>query len=111
MFVIDDKNGNAHVGPLASIFFGKITCPRQYDLEFGKLPGLCFHVDLATMLFHDDVVRHREAKSSPFTGRLGREEWVEHLFLNFCRDTRAVVTNANLHCGSEVLRGSPQGWL
>ena len=56
--VVYHKNQDGHVGPLASILFGKIICPRQYDPEFGKLPGLCFHVNPATMLFHDDVVAH-----------------------------------------------------
>ena len=63
------------------------------------------------MLFHDDVVRHRETKAGSFTGWLGREERVEHLFLHFDRDTGAVVANANFDGGSEVLGGGPEGRL
>ena len=63
------------------------------------------------VLFHDDVVRHRETKSSPFTGWFGREEWVEHLFLHLERDAGTVVANTNFDGGSEVLRGGPEGWL
>ena len=63
------------------------------------------------MLLHDDVVRHRETKAGSFTGWLGREERVEHLFLHLGRDAGAVVANANFDGGSEVLRGGPEGWL
>jgi hypothetical protein len=40
--------------------------PRQRDNEFGKStrPGL--DVDLAAMLFHHNVMAHRQAKSSAF---------------------------------------------
>ena len=34
------------------------------------------------MLLHDDVVADGEAKASAFSGRLGREEWVEYLFFH-----------------------------
>ena len=76
-----------------------------------KIPGFGLDINFAAVLLHDDVVRHRETKAGSFTGWLGREERVEHLFLHFGRDAGAVVANANFDGGSEVLRGGPQGWL
>jgi hypothetical protein len=47
------------------------------------------------VLLYDDVVAHRQAKPGAFARGLGREERVEHLFLHFSRDARAVVADAD----------------
>jgi len=45
-----------------------VNCPGPSD------------VNSTTVLFHDNVVRHRETKAGSFTGWLGREKRVEYLF-------------------------------
>ena len=57
------------------------------------------------MLFHDDVVAHRETKPSAFACRLGRKERIEHLFLYFGRNAGAVIANADLHGIAEIPGG------
>ena len=66
-----------------------------------------FYVDIdgATVLFHDDVVTHREAKPGAFACRLGRKERIEHLFLYFGRDAGAVIANPDLHGIAEIPGG------
>ncbi len=54
------------------------------------------------MLFHDDVVTYRETKPCSFSGRLGRKERVEHLFLHLGRDTGPIIANSDLHGITEV---------
>jgi len=63
------------------------------------------------VLFHDDVVRHRQTEAGPFTGWLGGEERVEYLFLHLRGDAATVVANANFDGGSEVLGSGPEGWF
>ena len=58
-------------------------------------PGSVFDLDRAAMLFHDDVVAHRQSKSGAFAGRLGGEEGIEHLLLHLWRDAGAVVADAD----------------
>src|SRR3954466_10010093 len=41
---------------------------RQYDRELGKLSGHGIDVDRATVLFHDDVMRHRQPEPGAFAG-------------------------------------------
>src|SRR5712664_578174 len=65
----------------------------------------------ATVLFHDDVVAHRKAKSGPFTGRLCRKERIEHLLLHLGRDTGTVVPNADLYGVSESPGRRSEDWL
>jgi len=52
--------------------------PRQYDLELGEKSGLRLDIDAAAVLFHDDVVAHRQAKPGTFAREFGREELVEY---------------------------------
>src|SRR5262249_50744010 len=54
------------------------------------------------MLLDNDVMTDREAQSSPFSGRLGREERIENSFLHMGRNTAAVVANSDLHLVSKV---------
>src|SRR6478735_9761395 len=86
-------------------------CARQRDNKFGEITWLSLDINSAAVLLHDDVVRHGQTKAGSFTGWLGREERVEHLFPYLGWNADAVVANANFHAGSEVLRGGPEGWL
>src|SRR5579871_965452 len=73
-----------------------ILASRQYDGELGKFSGHGVDVDRATVLLHDDVVRHRQSKPGAFAGRLGGEEGIEHLLLHLGWDAGAVVADADL---------------
>ena len=53
---------------------------RQSHPDFGELAGLRIDLDRATMLLHNDVVTDGESEPRSFSGRLGCEERVEHLF-------------------------------
>ena len=55
------------------------------------------------MLLHDDVMTNGKAKARAFSGRLGREEWVEYFFLHIGRNASAVVANADFHAIAAVL--------
>jgi hypothetical protein len=55
------------------------------------------------MLLDDDVVADGKAKAGAFSGRLGREERVEHLFLHVRRHTGAVVANPDFNTIPKVL--------
>ena len=49
----------------------------------------------AAMLFHDDVVAHRQPQPGAFAGWFCREEGIEHLLLHLGRDAGAVVADAD----------------
>ena len=62
------------------------------------------------MLLDDDVVTDGQAKPSPFTGRLCREERVEQLLLDLGRYAGAVVADSYFDPVAKVLgRGSQCG--
>ena len=62
------------------------------------------------MLLDDDVVADGEAKASAFSGRLGREEWVEHLFFHIRRNAGAVVADLDFHTIAKIFgRGRKVG--
>ena len=64
------------------------------------------------MLLDDDVVTNGQAQPSPFTGRLGREEWVEQLLLHLGWNAGAVVADADFDAVTEVLgRRSKRGLI
>ena len=63
------------------------------------------------MLLDDDVVTDGQAKPGSFSGRFGCEERIEHLFLHFGRNARAVVANPDFHTVAEVLGRGSKGWL
>jgi hypothetical protein len=54
------------------------------------------------VLLDNDVVADRKAKSSPFSGRFGRKEWIEYPFLHFRQNPGAIVANADLYPVAEV---------
>ena len=63
------------------------------------------------MLLDDDVVTDGKAEARAFSGRLGREEWVEHLFLHLGRNAGAVVADTDFHAVAAVFgRGGKVGW-
>ena len=63
------------------------------------------------MLLDDDVVTDGQAKPSPFTGRLCREERVEHLLLHLGRYAGAVVAYPDFDAVAEVLGRGSKRWL
>src|SRR5258708_34128476 len=65
--------------------------PRKRNNEFGKYAWLGIDVDLAAMLFHHDVVAHRQAKAGSLAGGVCGEKGVEHLLLFFHPGARAVL--------------------
>ena len=85
--------------------------PRQNDPKLGELARLRVDLNRPAMLLDDDVVTDREAKPGAFSGRLGRKERVEHLFLHLGRNAGAVVADPDLHTVAKVLRGGSQGRL
>src|SRR3954451_1729336 len=94
-----------------SALLRKTARSRQDDPEFSELSGLRLDIYPATVLFHDDVVAHRQTKPGPFTRRLSCEEWIEHLFLDLGRDARAVIANTDFHAVAEISRGCAEHWL
>ena len=63
------------------------------------------------MLLDNDGVTDGKAQSSPFTGRLGRIERIEHLVFHLRRYAGAVVANPDLDAVAEVLGRRRQGGL
>jgi hypothetical protein len=57
------------------------------------------------MLLDDDVMGHRKAQPRSFSGRLGSEEGIEHLFSDAWRDTGAIVANPDFDRLAEVSGG------
>ena len=55
------------------------------------------------MLLDDDIVTDGQAKPGAFSGRLGGEERVEHLFLHLRRDAGSIVPNRYFNTVAEVL--------
>src|SRR4029077_3502872 len=80
--------------------------PRQNDLKFSEKSGLRLDIDAAAVLFHDDVMAHRQAKPRTFTRGLGREERVEYFLFDLFRDAGPVIANTDFNLVSEVLRRS-----
>ena len=73
------------------------------DPKFGELAGLRIDLNRPAMLFDDDVVTDGQAQPSPFTGRLGRKEGIEQLFLRLREDTGAVVADSDFDAVTQVL--------
>src|ERR1035437_9199812 len=69
--------------------------PRQYDLKLSEESGLRLDIDAATMLFHDDVVAHRQAKPGVFARGFGRKEWVEYFGFGLARDAGSIFVNTD----------------
>ena len=63
------------------------------------------------MLLDDDVVADGQAKPGAFSGRLGREERIEHLLLHLGRNAGAVVADPDLHAVAEVFGRGSKGRL
>src|SRR5215831_8747325 len=63
------------------------------------------------MLLDDDVVANGKAKAGTFSGRLGREEWVEHLFFYLRWHAGAIVTDPDFYAVAKVFRRGREGRL
>src|SRR5215207_10237481 len=63
------------------------------------------------MLLHDDVMAERKAEARPLSGRLRREERVEHLFLHLGRYARAIVPYPDFDLIAQVPRCREDGRL
>src|SRR5258707_8743040 len=81
---------------------------RKRNNEFCKYAWLGIDVDLAAMLFHHDVVAHRQAEAGPLAGGFGGEKGIKHLLLYFQRDPGAVVAYPDLHPVTEAFCGRAQ---
>ena len=91
----------ADIGTIMSVQ-GERGSARQNDPDFGELARLRIDLDRAAVLLHDDVVADGEAKAGAFSGRLGCEERVEHLFFHVRRHSGAVVANSDFHTVAKV---------
>src|SRR5262245_20841386 len=91
----------AHVcfGPIADIedISDELRGAWQNNPDFGELARLCIDFDRTSVLLDDYVVADRQAKAGAFPRRLGREEWLKHLFLHVGRNTGAVIADPNFH--------------
>jgi hypothetical protein len=70
---------------------------RQNNPELGECARRSIDIYDAAMLFHDDVMAHRQTKSGAFTRRLGREKGVEYLLLCFAIKQRACFKVSAFH--------------
>src|SRR5262249_50162044 len=61
------------------------------------------------MLFDDDVVADGKPKPGAFSGRFGREEWIEHLCLYVRSNASAIVPDRYFDAVPEVLGGGSKG--
>src|ERR1700760_2062126 len=75
---------------------------RQRNPELGKAAGFGLDVDAAAVLLDDDVVTDRQAQARALAGRLGREERVEHLFLDLGCNAGPVIANTDFNLFAEV---------
>ena len=66
-------------------------------------------IDAAAVLFHDDVVTHRQPKPGTFARWFGREERVEYFVFYFGWDTDAVVADANFDIVAEASSSQRSG--
>src|SRR6516164_5691481 len=87
----------------SSISFSR-QLARQRNDEFGKNAGLSIDINFAAMLFHHDVVAHRQPKPGALAGGLGGEERIEHLLPHLGRNAGAVVPNPDFDTVAEVFR-------
>src|SRR5258708_25457013 len=70
---------------------------RKRNNEFCKYAWLGIDVDLAAMLFHHDVVAHRQAEAGPLAGGFVCVKWIKHFLLYFPRGLPVVVSYLDLH--------------
>ena len=63
------------------------------------------------MLLDDDVVADGETETGPLASGLGREEWIEYLFLHLKWNTGAIVADPDFHTVAQVPGGRYKGWL
>src|SRR5262249_13858783 len=70
---------------------------RQDNADLGVVAGLRVNLYRPRMLLHDNVVGDGEAEAGSFSGRLSREEGIEHLFPHFRWNARTVVANSYLN--------------
>src|SRR4029450_8762269 len=63
------------------------------------------------MLLHNDVVTDGEPKPGSFSGRLGCEERVEHLFFPPRGNPGAIVPNLDFNTVPKAPCRSHKGWL
>jgi hypothetical protein len=90
---------------------GGLEATRQPDSEFGELADPAIDPDCAAMLLGHDVVANREAKAGSFSGRLGREERLKELVLDFGRNPNAIVADVDFDRIAEIPRRDLQGRL
>ena len=84
---------------------------RQRNDKLGEYARSGLDLDPATVLFHDDVVAHRETQSSPLACWFGRRKGVEYLRFYVRSNSRAIVANADFDFITEAFRRGHKGRL
>src|SRR4051794_23509442 len=93
-FVIDDENAGTHLSLRSS--FAEL-CSRQRNNKFGKDTWLGINFDRTTMLFHHDVVAHRQPEPGALASRFGRKKGIEYLLFYLRRNSHAIVADADFY--------------
>ena len=83
-------------------FSDECRSARQDNPDLSELARLRIDLDRARVLFHDDVVTDRKAKTRAFSCGLSREEWFEYLFFHVRRDAGADVADTDFHTIAKV---------
>jgi hypothetical protein len=81
---------------------------RQDNPEFSECARHGIDIYHAAVLFHDNIMAHRQTKSGAFTRGFSREEGVEYLFFYFGRYSGAIVTDEDLNLVTQILRRGGQ---
>jgi hypothetical protein len=85
-------------------FSDECRSARQDNPDLSELTRLRIDLDGARVLFHDDIVTDRKAKTRAFSRGLSREERLEHLFFHVGRDAGAVIADTDFHMIAKVSR-------
>ena len=99
--IIDHENEKVHARPPD---LAMVAAPRgRTILNSVNSPGCGIDLYRPAMLLDDDVMAERKAEPGALTGRLGREERIEHLLLHLGRNAGAVVADPDFDAVAEVL--------
>src|SRR5436190_10693938 len=65
------------------------------SVMINSVTWLGINLDRTTMLFHHDVVAHRQAKPGALASRFGRRKGIEYLLFYLRRNSHAIVADAD----------------
>ena len=89
----------------------KAAATRQDYPDFGELAGQSIDLNRPAVLLDDDVVTDGQPKAGAFSGRLCREERIEHLLLHIRRDASAIVPDRYFNTVPEAPGPGGKRWL